>query len=147
MKRAVLSIMAALSLAAAAQGVYKWVDEKGVTHYSESPPPDGKANKVDIKPNGPAGPVKEPDWKARELESRQQNVQKNQADREQKAKEDNDKATRRNICQQALRQITTLQTAVPVYTLNEKGERVYMEDADRQQKVEAAQQRMRENCD
>ena len=28
-----------LPLAAGAQGLYKWVDEKGVVHYSDTPPP------------------------------------------------------------------------------------------------------------
>ena len=40
----------ALSTAAPAQKMYKWVDEKGVTHFSENPPPDGtKATTVEPK--------------------------------------------------------------------------------------------------
>lgn len=45
------SAVALLSLPAAAQ-LYKWVDEKGVTHYSEKPPPDGRAKSLDIKTQG-----------------------------------------------------------------------------------------------
>jgi hypothetical protein len=27
--------------------VYKWVDARGVTHYSTRPPPDGRAKKLE----------------------------------------------------------------------------------------------------
>ena len=32
-----------------ADSFYKWVDEKGVTHYSETPPPGGKAATIDLE--------------------------------------------------------------------------------------------------
>lgn len=53
-----LKLAAILLLCAGAAGgvhaqVYKWVDEKGVTHYSDAPPPPGNANaakaKVELK--------------------------------------------------------------------------------------------------
>jgi hypothetical protein len=149
MRRAVLAGLAAVSLVAAADGMYKWVDEKGVTHYSESPPPDDprKATKVDIKPNGPSGPAKEFDWKQKELDSRQQNVQKVQEDREREAKEAQEARQRKVACQQAMRTVTTYQQQVPIFSINDKGERVYVEDADRAQKIEDARERMRKNCD
>ncbi len=37
---------------AVAQVVFKWVDDKGVTHYSEKPPPGRTATPVDITPSG-----------------------------------------------------------------------------------------------
>jgi hypothetical protein len=36
----------ALSMSAAHAAIYKWVDEQGVTQYSEKPPPGRKANEV-----------------------------------------------------------------------------------------------------
>ena len=38
-----------LALPVAAQAMYKWVDEKGVTHYSEHPPADAKLEKKAAK--------------------------------------------------------------------------------------------------
>ena len=38
-----------LSAAASAQQVYRWVDEDGVVHYSDQPPPDDGAESVDLE--------------------------------------------------------------------------------------------------
>lgn len=52
------SILVALVLMAAAFGVlaelYKWVDEKGVTHYTESPPPGKKAQELRNNTSSPS---------------------------------------------------------------------------------------------
>jgi hypothetical protein len=53
------ALAAALPALAPAQ-MYKWVDEKGVTHYSESPPPSGKSQPVPIKPRADPAPVPVP---------------------------------------------------------------------------------------
>lgn len=133
----------------AAHAMYKWVDEKGVTHYSETPPPDGKAQKVEIKPSGPpAGSAARPDaWKQRELDSRQQRLQREQQDEYDKAKQHNESATRKNRCNQAKRELQVLETQVPVYTLNEKGERVYLDDKDRASEIEEWKRHIRTYCD
>jgi len=39
----------ALAPVASEARLYKWVDDKGVTHYTETPPPDGKGKALDIK--------------------------------------------------------------------------------------------------
>jgi len=36
--------------------MYKWVDESGKVHYSDSPPPGKKAKKLDLKINSISGP-------------------------------------------------------------------------------------------
>ncbi|MGH6690409.1 MAG: DUF4124 domain-containing protein [Gammaproteobacteria bacterium] len=41
----------------AAAAVYKWTDADGRIHYSDSPPPDRKAAKVEIKVNSISGPA------------------------------------------------------------------------------------------
>src|SRR5882672_6266397 len=53
--RALLHFLAFMTLAAPAFAqVYKWVDERGVTHYGERPPQGGKASEV---PNRLASPA------------------------------------------------------------------------------------------
>lgn len=47
-----LMIFSACAVAAGgvlAQTLYKWVDAQGVVHYSEQPPPSGKASKFDVR--------------------------------------------------------------------------------------------------
>jgi glutaredoxin len=43
------------STLSASAGVYKWADEQGRIHYSDSPPAEVKSNKVDIKINSIKG--------------------------------------------------------------------------------------------
>ena len=43
---ACLLACAALNAQAQSNGVYKWKDAKGVTHYSDTPPPDGRYGNV-----------------------------------------------------------------------------------------------------
>lgn len=48
-----------LSVAASAQQVYRWVDEDGVVHYSDQPPPDDGAESIEIDvPPGIGNPVR-----------------------------------------------------------------------------------------
>ena len=48
MRLALACLLACIAFAAHAQsgGVYKWKDARGVTHYSDSPPPDGRYGNV-----------------------------------------------------------------------------------------------------
>jgi hypothetical protein len=142
-------LLASLLLAAwpAAAQMYKWVDEKGVTHYSETPPADGKGTKVDVKPSGPAASREAPDWKQRELDSRRDRILKEQKDQVQEAREHNAAAARKNRCAEAQRQLKIVQAPRPVYTRNEKGEKVYLEDADRVREIEGWKEHVRNNCD
>jgi hypothetical protein len=132
-----------IPIAAAAQ-MYKWVDEKGVTHYSETPPPDGKAAKVDIRPatgggSTPAGG----DWKQRELESKQQRIQKDQ-DQQQEQKQS---SARYNNCTEAQRQLAIAQQPRPLFQVNDKGEKVYLDDKDRDREIAGWQANVKKYCE
>ena len=103
MIRIVLLTLALLPMAAAAE-MYKWVDEKGHTVYSEQPPPDGKAKKIDIRPS-PAGTGEAPtDWKQKEMDARQTRITKEQQEESKKAVEQNAAGARRNNCLESQRQ-------------------------------------------
>jgi len=51
-------VLAALVLLSSAlfADMYKWIDENGKLHYSDSPPPGKKAKKLDLKINSIGGP-------------------------------------------------------------------------------------------
>jgi len=54
-------LVLAAAIAPASAQVYKWVDERGVTHYGERPPQGGKASEVPDKLGSPGGvPPKPP---------------------------------------------------------------------------------------
>ncbi|MEO8005212.1 MAG: glutaredoxin family protein [Betaproteobacteria bacterium] len=58
MKLPIACLVSMLLVAAglAVADMYKWVDESGKTHYTDSPPPGKKAQKLDLKINSIAGP-------------------------------------------------------------------------------------------
>ena len=132
-----------------AHGIYKWVDEKGVTHFSEHPPADGrKATKVEPKVTPPSGPAAAPtDWKKKEQDSRKQRIERDQTDEAARARAHNDAAERANKCNRAKRDLEVLSLQVPVYSKNERGERVYVEDKDRESEKAAARRVIEANCD
>lgn len=143
MIRYVLLALLLLPLAAAAQTMYKWVDEKGVTHFSESPPPDGKAAKIEVKPGGNEAPRSD-DWKQRDLESRQRRAAKEAVDSEAQKREQQLRAPR---CSEARRQLDGLKNSRRMYRTDPKGERVYVEDTERPALVERWEQEARKYCD
>ena len=146
-----LRILAALLLAFAAgdaAALYKWVDDKGVTQYTESPPPDRKATKMEIKSSPSA--VRTDDtpegWKEREREMRTKRLDKEQADDAERKRVERDTANRHARCLNAQRALEML-TSRPVYRTNERGERVYLEDHQRAKEIEDFRAQARENCD
>ena len=143
-----LLVVCALAAApvASAQQMYKWKDEKGVTHFSENPPPDGsKADKIEVKPVGGERPaVPPPDsWRNKELESKQQKAKTEGVDAIAKKREEDQRAQK---CQAYKREMDSLTSGVRLFQLNDKGERVFMEDKERQDRIEEAKKAIRENC-
>ena len=123
--------------------LYKWVDEKGVTQYTETPPPEGKASKkIEITPSPSAAPAND-DWRKRDQESKQRHLK----DDERKAQENQNAAVRHNLCLKAQREIDVLNRGIPVYHVNERGERVYLDDGERARQMAGWSQQARENCD
>ncbi len=49
-----LALATLFASALCAQQIYKWKDAAGVTHFTEQPPPSGKAEKVVLKSDGTA---------------------------------------------------------------------------------------------
>ncbi|HUL94517.1 MAG TPA: DUF4124 domain-containing protein [Usitatibacter sp.] len=138
---ALVSLLASCAcLAAWGEGMYKWVDEKGVTHYSESPPPEGTASKkLEVK----AGEGKEADWHKKLQDYNQQKLLKEQAERQQAAKE---QGNRQAQCKRAQEALDTLNNSRRVYHLDDKGQRVYVDDEQRQKEIEMWQERARSAC-
>ena len=141
-------VLAALTLAvgrAEAGTMYKWVDEKGVTHFSEDPPPDGKAQKIDVKPLPPTSnaPVAPPqDWHARELELRQKRLDKEKAEK----KSEQDATQREARCLRAQRALDQLRRERPLYDVDKQGNRVYMDDKERAAEIESVRKAIEANC-
>jgi hypothetical protein len=134
-----------LPLAAGAQGLYKWVDEKGVVHYSDTPPAGKPGQKLNIAPPPPLdsqAPQRSRSWQEQLQDSneRRHQEEKQQMEARQKAREAEQK------CLRARSALDSLQRDRPLYRVDQQGERVFMEDAERRRLAESWQQQADAHC-
>jgi len=125
--------------------VYKWVDEKGVTHYGERSPQGKKAQEVEQRLANPApapGKSAQPGWKEQELEFRRRRIENEQAESKQKQQE----ASQRQTCSEARDHLARLKSARGVYRLNEKGERLFQSDDERSATIASLERQISERC-
>ena len=122
-----LLLLLLLAPVASAQ-VYKWTDDKGRVHYSETPPAGTKPGEV--KPPA-AQPQQRPaqDLRSQETDFRRRQVEQRQIE-ERQAVED---ANRRSRCDYAKEELAIAERA-RLYKL-EKGERVFLGDDEQQAAV------------
>ena len=144
-----LAFLAAFAAAAAgAQTMYKWVDEKGTTHFSERPPADEKtekkASKVTPKVVPPSGGgAYDPNaWKSKEAEARKRQVDRGQQESAQ-AKE---AAKRADACDRARSRLAFLQNSGAIFRDNPDGSRTFMEDKQREAEISRAREVASEAC-
>jgi hypothetical protein len=143
---AALAALVPLAAAPATAALYKWVDANGRTVYSDQVPPGVKAEPVGAAPP-PANPNAVKDLANQDAEFRKRQLER--ADDTKKAeKSRTDNAKLATLCQQARGQIANLRAEqVVIYRLNEKGERVVMDEAARRAEIGRVEALMRErNC-
>jgi hypothetical protein len=129
-----------------AAALYKWTDANGRIVYSDQPPPSNVKSEILKGPPPPANPNAVKDMATKELEYRQRQLDKAEAG----AKADKDRTLakeRTDNCNQVKGQMQQLaEQNVVLYRMNEKGERVAMDDAARRAEREKLGKWMRENC-
>ena len=138
-------------IGAATAQVFKWVDENGVTHYGERPPQGQKAQPVEAKPSSTPAPGSSSssgkaqgseNWQDQNLEFQRRRIQREQqAERDQRVAKD--KQRRCNIARDDL---WRLESARRLYDLNDKGERVYLDDTGHKAALEQARRRVDRSC-
>lgn len=143
LRKLAVVVATCLPLAATAQ-VYKWVDAKGVTHYGQKPPATADSRELQLRdPTGgpsPKAAAASPSVQEMENGFRQRQLERQQAE----AKEAAERAQRTQRCQSLRNNANGLKNARRVYVRNDQGERVIMEDAQRDAeiaKLEAAYSR------
>jgi len=129
--------------------MYKWVDERGVTHYGEKPPPDRKAQVVGDKLSNPSptAPSSAPDPAATRPEGLQEAddaFQRRRIAREQQAERDREAANKMARCVAARDE---LQRAQDIPSIEQtRTSRIYHSAAGRQRAVEQAQAKVDSRC-
>jgi hypothetical protein len=132
----------ALATTASQAILYKWTDENGRVVYGDQPPPGAKPEKLNTG-IGPADPnaVRDMASKDAEIKKRQQ---LRADDAAKTAKDEVDGKKKLDQCVQARGRIKTLQGDAPVFRYNEKGERLFYEQADRDRAIADNQKLMRD---
>lgn len=142
MSRLALAALLAIALPAQAQ-VYKCVDERGVTHYSDKPRPGCKGGLVNIQGQPPiSGQVESPSKPepAREdAEFKRRQIERDTAEASSKAV----KAASAQRCSQLRRELNLLTNAGRITKVNEKGERVFVDDSAREARIAKLREELR----
>jgi len=127
------SLLLMVSLPMAQAEIYKWVDDNGQVHYSEKAP-DKKRSAKEIRlpkhvpqvaPVSPAQRKQQRDNLLRAFEE-ERSLRK-----EARTKKEQNEARNRQNCIRARDRLRNYERASVLYDLNEKGERVYLSDAQR----------------
>lgn len=135
-------------IATASTGIYKWEDDQGVTHYSETPPSGRKAQQVVTPPS----PSQETEEEAQERLDRLLQEQEGWKARGTKKKEEQgqQKAVKQHEderCRRAAQQISVLEQPRPVYRVNEQCEWVLLDDTKRQAEIGRFRTDIRTYCE
>ena len=135
-------IALSLCIAPAFGQVYRWVDEKGVTHYGAEPPRGAKAREIEDKLATPPGTgVRSEDWERRDREFRQRQIQAGEA----QTKKDEEAARRKAMCNEQ-RDLLSRLRQTRTYTLNENGERVFEDETQRQATIARQEKIVAQYC-
>jgi hypothetical protein len=128
--------------------VYKWVDANGVTHYGSQPPPNNKSKEVQLRE---AAPRQVTDAQASaytsSLKERELEFRKRQTLRErEETRVAEERAKRNEECRRDKAELTDLRNTRRMYEVNDKGERVYMSDAQRDAEVARREAEYNRKC-
>jgi hypothetical protein len=135
-----------LVLGPAEARTYKWVDDNGVTQYSQTPPPKRDYEVV----HGPAKPATGSEKTASDLEirlhqfeQRRDEAAKQKAER-QKAKQVN--AQRRTDCEKSKQNLEYLENHPQIRLTDEDGSVRYLTEKERQEKIQASRDNINKLC-
>jgi hypothetical protein len=154
---AILCVATCTAALGAAAAVYKWTDEQGVTHYGEKPPPGRKAQELQIRtapqsapPAAAKGDGKDKPgrgWQEQEREYQQRRVERLEQEHKEQQQQARMRAEAKERCRVARYDLDLFEKrGRPVYRLDEKGERKYYEDKERDAIIARAKKEVAEFC-
>jgi hypothetical protein len=153
MKRLSLAIGLALCLALPATAqTYKWVDANGEVHYSDQPPPGNiKAETLQAPAEPAAAPAASRAGDVpKSLAERDQAFRKRQAEeakaQAEQAKKEEQARRKAEYCKSAKARLANLELGGRQVRINDKGERVFLTDAEIAQQTAQARKDADEAC-
>ncbi|MBI5461848.1 MAG: DUF4124 domain-containing protein [Gammaproteobacteria bacterium] len=137
-----------LALAGMAQAaMYKWVDDKGVTQYTQYPPPDRKV-KVMVPPPPPAEDPEAAQKKLESLLQKQDEQRKTAATAEEEQTKTAEHAKQREQnCKNARSNLEKLTTGGRKRIVGADGVATYLTEEDQQTRIAEAKKQIEAFCD
>lgn len=146
MRYGVLLGMMLCCTAASAQ-VYKWKDASGVTHYGSQPPANVKNSELKLKDSSTSSGANSAPPENASLKQKELDFRKRQAQREQdETRLAQERAKRDEDCRAARLQLADLRLSGRVYELNDRGERVFMSDTQRDAEIARREAEYNRRC-
>jgi len=147
MKRFAFSIAILLASIAADAQIYQWKDENGKTIISDKPPVGNIRTPRKIETEAASTNAASPQKTVadRELDFRKRQKDSQVSAEKSKAEEEANAAREEN-CANARRQLRSLESGERIAMRDDNGERYFLEDAQRQQQIEKAQQAVQSSC-
>lgn len=138
-----IGLVTLLSVVPVSAKVYKWVDENGQVHYSDTP--QRGAETVNVRTGEPADPhtvkrlerLKE---LSRQYDSERQEAEKKQAKAQQQA------AKQEAACDAATKRYNTYRQHTRWFTTDSEGNKKYLSDKEYEQSIQEAKQAMKKAC-
>ena len=149
--RAIMLVTLAILSSSVYAGPSKWVDEQGKVHYSDNPPKhNAKVQQLQFKDTVATPPPADDLYAPRsttEMEADLKRGKDARAAQEKKDEQVRAQAEAKQInCANARANLTSMQQHGRMFKADANGERVYMDDNQRQQQIDAAQSRVNEYC-
>ncbi len=138
-----LLLNALLSGTALAAKFYKWKDADGVMHYSSTPPPDTKAESLNIQVHDDPAALKR--LEEQKEKSARYFEQRSEAEK-QAAQEAKKRAQLKAACDNARERLTGLQQAQRIYKTDANGQRVRAGEEERQAQIKQAREDIDKYC-
>jgi len=143
-------LSALISQTSFAQNFYKWVDEKGATHYTQTPPPQQPIKKVAVNPRLPADSANA----IKNLNDQTKKDLKDTTNNEIAAEKTKQNATadidRRNknsaACDQIKANLALIQSGQRIRTLDANGERTYLTEEQKAAQIKEQTAQIKNNC-
>lgn len=142
-----LALGLALSAPLHAAEIYKWVDEDGVTHYSQRPPPSGDAARIGVD----RPPDKEIARERREMKQTGERIEERREQRqeaEQQARKDADQREQREArCADLRSSLTKLTRNRRLLIPDDEGNVRRMPEEERKERVAERRRQIEEQCE
>jgi Domain of unknown function (DUF4124) len=130
---------------AAAQNLYKWVDENDRVTYSDQPPLGKVKSQEVVKILGSAntGAARQITDQDAQFKKRQDDTTKKQAE---SSKKEQFEAVRQDACNRARGELRALRDNVPIARMTESGEKVVLDDGAREAEGKRLETFIEESC-